>query len=145
MSGGDGGAGKPNPAFGSGNLAGYVPESVFPLNDLLNEVQSNGYYGGGGGGGATMQPSDYYTIRSGNGGVGGGGHGAGAWTNPPTNVNPSPFLPEWPAPSPGYQYARPGHQYLGGGGGGAQAYPNNITAGQGGSGCFMLRYAVPGD
>ena len=145
MSGGDGGAGKPNPAFGSGNIAGYVPESVFPLNDLLNEVQSNGYYGGGGGGGATMQPSDYYGTRSGNGGVGGGGHGGGAWTNPPTGLNPSPFMPEWPAPSPQYQYARPGHQYLGGGGGGAQGYPNNIVAGQGGSGCFMLRYAVPGD
>ena len=47
-------------------------------------------------------------------------------------------------PSPGYQYARPGHQYLGGGGGGAQAYPTSMQSGQGGSGCFMLRYAVPG-
>ena len=143
--GGDGGQGKPNTAFSASNLAGYVPEPVFPLKDLVQEVQSTGMYGGGGGGGAPMQPSEYYAQRSGNGGAGGGGHGAGAFTNPPTQQNPSPFLPEWPEPSPQYQYARPGHQYLGGGGGGAQGYPNSIVAGQGGSGCFMMRYAVPGD
>ena len=143
--GGSGGQGKPNPAFGVANLAGYVPEPVFPLKDLLQEVQSAGYYGGGGGGGATMQPSDYYSMRAGNGGLGGGGHGGGVYTNPPTRQNPSPFLPEWPEPGPSRQYARPGHQFMGGGGGGAQAYPTGRISGQGGSGCFMLRYAVPGD
>ena len=143
--GGNGGSGKPNTAFAASNLAGYVPEPVFPLKDLVQEVQSTGMFGGGGGGGAPMQPSEYYAQRSGNGGAGGGGHGGGAWTNPPTQQNPSPFLPEWPEPSPQYQYARPGHQYLGGGGGGCNAYPSGMVAGQGGSGCFMLRYAVPGD
>lgn len=143
-SGGDGGQGKPNTAFAATNLAGYIPETVFPIKDLANEIGPTGMYGGGGGGGCSMQPSEYYAQRSGNGGAGGGGHGGGAFTNPPTYQNPSPFLSEWPEPSPGYQYARPGHQYLGGGGGGAQGYPNSIVAGQGGSGCFMLRYAVPG-
>ncbi len=142
--GGNGGQGKPNTAFSSLNLAGYLPESVFPIKDLVQEITPTGLYGGGGGGGCSMQPSEFYAQRSGNGGAGGGGHGGGAYTNPPTQQNPSPFLPEWPEPNPQYQYARPGHQYMGGGGGGAQAYPTNITAGQGGSGVFMLRYAVPG-
>ena len=142
--GGNGGAGKPNPAFASENLAGYVPEPAFPLKDLVQEIGSTGLYGGGGGGGCTMQPSESYAMRAGNGGSGGGGHGAGVYVNPPTQQNPSPFLPEWPEPSPQYYNSRPGHQYLGGGGGGAQAYPSSIVSGQGGSGCFMLRYAVPG-
>ena len=143
--GGNGGAGKPNTAFSSTNLAGYIPESAFPLKDLVDEIGPTGLYGGGGGGGASMDPQGSYSMRSGNGGQGGGGHGGGCWTTPPTQQNPSPFVSEYPFPSPGYQYARPGHQYLGGGGGGAQAYPSSIVAGQGGSGCFMLRYAVPGN
>ena len=69
-----------------------------------------------------MDPQGSYSMRSGNGGPGGGGHGGGAWTSPPTQQNPSPFVSEW-LRSPGYQYARPGHQYLGGGGGGAQHTP----------------------
>ena len=141
---GSGGYGKPNTAFSSTNLAGYVPEPAFPLKDLVQEVGPTGLYGGGGGGGGNMHPGEYYRIRCGNGGQGGGGHGGGSFNNPPTQQNPSPFVSEWPEPSPGYQYARPGHQYLGGGGGGAQSYPTNMISGQGGSGCFMLRYAVPG-
>ena len=61
--GGNGGAGKPNTAFASENLAGYVPEPAFPLKDLVQEIGSTGLYGGGGGGGCTMQPSEYYAMR----------------------------------------------------------------------------------
>ena len=111
---------------------------------MVQEVGPTGLYGGGGGGGGNMHPGEYYRIRCGNGGKVVVDMVVEPINNPPTQQNPSPFVSEWPEPSPGYQYARPGHQYLGGGGGGAQAYPTSMLSGQGGSGCFMLRYAVPG-
>ena len=140
--GGNGGAGKPVSAFSGPNLLGMMPIPAFPLNFLLNThgtgVGPTGQYGGGGGGGS---PSTGYVENAGNGGNGGGGHGS--YIRTPGQYIPTPFLPVWPIPSPSNNTSRPGYQYSGGGGGGGPA-PNPYSyVGNGGSGCFMIRHAVP--
>ena len=136
--GGDGGNGRPIPAFAGPNLLGYVPEPVFPADLLLNNngngLGPNGYFGGGGGGGA---PSGVPITRSGNGGTGGGGHGAYVR---PGQYNPSPFSPRTPSD----YHAENGIAFLGGGGGGGTSPNSSYTQGAGGSGGFWVRYAVNG-
>ena len=140
--GGNGGPGKPVPAFKGPNLLGRLPQPVFPLDFLLNThgtgVGPSGYYGGGGGGGA---PTTGYMGSAGNGGQGGGGHGS--YVRTPGSYVPTPFLPSWPMPSPSNSNSRPGYQYSGGGGGGGPSPGSPPQIGNGGSGCFMIRHAVP--
>ena len=140
--GGDGGPGKPVPAFSGPNLLGMLPTPAFPLNFLLNThgsgVGPTGHYGGGGGGGSC---SPTYMSSAGNGGSGGGGHGS--YIRTPGQYVPTPFLPSWPVQSPNNNQSRPGYQYSGGGGGGGPSPGSYPQVGNGGSGCFMIRYAVP--
>ena len=140
--GGPGGAGKPVSAFKGPNLLGMVPTPAFPLDFLLNThgigVGPTGHYGGGGGGGA---PSTSYVTNAGNGGNGGGGHGS--YIRTPGQYIPTPFLPNWPTPSPTNNTSRPGYQYSGGGGGGGPSPNPYQYVGNGGSGVFMIRHAVP--
>lgn len=140
--GGDGGAGKPIPAFNGPNLLGSMPIPAFPLDFLLNThntgVGPSGYYGGGGGGGSC---SPTQLSSAGNGGYGGGGHGS--YIRTPGSYVPTPFLPSWPTPSPTNNTSRPGYQYSGGGGGGGPSPNNYQYVGNGGSGVFMIRHAVP--
>jgi len=78
---------------------------------------------------------------SGNGGSGGGGHGS--YIRTPGQYVPTPFLPSWPIQSPQNNLSRPGYQYSGGGGGGGPSPNPYQYVGNGGSGCFMIRHAVP--
>ena len=109
------------------------------MNANSNGIGPNGYWGGGGAGGA---PSTVPFARGGVGGVGGGGHAA--WFNT-TSQNPTPgsIQPEWPRPSPSPYHGNPGWANTGGGGGsrGVPA-PGSYTRGAGGSGVFMIRYAI---
>lgn len=138
---GNGGPGKPVPAFAGPILLGMVPDSVFPGPILVdtygNGLGPTGRFGGGGGGGA---PHSVPFTRAGNGGSGGGGHGAYVR---PGQYNPSPFSSRSPVPSPNNHHAENGAQYLGGGGGGGTSpNPSPYHIGGGGSGSFMIRYAV---
>ena len=141
--GGDGGQGRSIPAFSGPNLLGYLPDSVYPMSLLVNAnsngIGPNGYWGGGGAGGA---PHSVPFARGGAGGVGGGGHAA--WFNT-TSQHPTPasMQPEWPRPSPNPYHGNPGWTNTGGGGGSRGCPdPSNYTRGSGGSGVFMVRYAV---
>ena len=120
MIGGPGGNGTPNPQFTSPILNGNVP--TIPAGSFA-EISTSGYYGGGGGGGFQVAPpGTTSSYNRGTGGVGGGGNAAdrtGSSENGFTNT---------------------------GGGGGAMStqYPGiNSPVGSGGSGVFMIRYAVP--
>ena len=140
--GGVGGGGKPVSAFKGPNLLGRLPVPAFPLDFLLNTystgVGPGGSYGGGGGGGS---PSNGYLSNGGSGGTGGGGYGS--YVRIPGQYVPTPFLPNYPVPSPSSTISRPGYQYSGGGGGGGQSPGPYNYVGNGGSGCFMIRHAVP--
>lgn len=135
--GGNGGNGKPVSAFASPNLSGYVPEYT-PIH--LSLIGPTGQYAGGGGGGATAFTS---SVSAGTGGPGGGGHGA--W-RPPTVSYPNAVTPEYVMMN--------GYSNMGGGGGGGSvgtlptinpptSSDPSRSGGAGGSGVFMIRYAVP--
>ena len=133
--GGNGGSGRPFPGFSYPVLNGNVP--LIP-SDTLTEIGPTGRFGGGGGGGS---PSTVpFATRSGQGGPGGGGHGAFVgWPPASYPINPSPFAPE----TGSNYHAQDGFQYTGGGGGGGTAPNPTYNNGAGGSGIFMVRYAVP--
>ena len=109
------------------------------VNANSNGIGPSGYWGGGGAGGA---PHSVPFARGGAGGVGGGGHAA--WFNT-TSQHPTPasIQPEWPRPSPNPYHGNPGWTNTGGGGGSRGCPdPSNYTRGSGGSGVFMVRYAI---
>ena len=132
--GGAGGTGTPNPAFPSVVLAGYTSIPT----DSLSAIGPTGLYAGGGGGAGYPGAFSW----GGAGGSGGGGNGNGAYSTLPTpaqNQIPGPIVTQKYTNVPASPTLRPGRAYTGGGGGGA-AGP---SAGDGGSGVMMIRYATP--
>lgn len=125
LRGGNGGAGAPNPAFASNLIGPYV--TSIPT-DAWNKVGPTGLYAGGGGGASAKFP----TVQKvgGDGGPGGGGSGVTTPTADPwyTGAGDHPSL-----------IGEAGANGTGGGGGGGM---HNATGPSGGSGVFMLRYAV---
>ena len=125
LRGGNGGAGAPNPAFASNLIGPYV--TSIPT-DTWDKVGPTGLYAGGGGGASAKFP----TVQKvgGDGGPGGGGAGVTTPTATPWNTGATdhPSL-----------IGEAGANGTGGGGGGGM---HNSTAPSGGSGVFMLRYAV---
>jgi hypothetical protein len=120
---GNGGNGLPNSTFSSPFLSGYVP--TIPPTSLSAIGPTGLYAGGGGGGGYTLVPN--FVTYSGEGGPGGGGKGGQA-SQP---ITPLPSID-----------SESGQQNTGGGGGGACISTPQGSSGAGGSGVFMIRYAV---
>ena len=120
VTGGSGGTGSPNPQFTSPILNGRVPS--IPAGSF-SKIGPTGLYAGGGGGGMGESPPGVpQTSNPGPGGPGGGGFGA-----VPNGISESGYI-----------------NTGGGGGGGTRDYTGTWkVASNGGSGVFMIRYAVP--
>jgi len=125
LKGGSGGNGSPNPAFASTLIGPYV--TSIPV-DAWNKIGPTGLYGGGGGGASAKFPTT--SRQGGAGGPGGGGQGVTVDGSPPWNTGDGahPSL-----------IGESGANGTGGGGGGGM---HNSTLPSGGSGVFMIRYAV---
>ena len=125
LKGGSGGNGSPNPAFASTLIGPYV--TSIPV-DAWNKIGPTGLYGGGGGGASAKFPTT--SRQGGAGGPGGGGQGVTVDGSSPWNTGDTthPSL-----------IGESGANGTGGGGGGGM---HNSTLPSGGSGVFMIRYAV---
>ena len=135
---GKGGDGLQVPAFPSAVLAPRFNPGDPSTYSRMGPTGTY-YAGGGAGGGAPTNPSGYGTLSN-IGGYGGGGQSSIPWRSDYSSLG-TPTLPQ---PS----FTQNGSALLGGGGGGGSNHPNpgsesNLNpqrAGNGGPGCFMIRY-----